>query len=160
MTYTTTVNGTRVAPVKVEVKQKSANSTYTFGPFEIMKDSFQKPLFGSFTATYDASKQSFLMKGPEFIGYLTGDAYPWTYMCFIRSATSLTTSSTVQMEGKINVDEEGIISCDFIDNGTWSGSTAIGWGFFNFANQEFTGSIYSKKIFIDIKMTKRGKLTM
>ena len=147
--YSTSEGGSRLK-FDLKMEQNVKDNSYKLGLFSIATG-----LSNSIELRFDQSIPGVILTNRQYMGAIPGDAFPHVYACMARSATSLSTSTTVQMVGIIDITDDGTVTCTLKDNGTWSGSTAIGFGFFNWANQELTGSIYRQKIYINIVMTKK-----
>lgn len=148
--YATAHKGARQTPFSVSLSEKVKEESYTFGPFVVTSK-----LNSSFTANYKTATQSITLQGPEYLGIIPDDLFPHAYMCLRSSTDNRIGTTSVQIEGVIAIDETGKVTCTFKDNGTYSSGTITGFGFFNWANQEFTGSVYRQKVFHDIIMTKK-----
>lgn len=90
--------------------------------------------------------------------YLATIGSNYVYLC-LRSPTGQYIYSTdSQLAGIFSISDDGVVTYTFVDNGTWSGNTAGGFGFYVFTGQPpssatSTGSSYRR--FMNVVMTKK-----
>lgn len=149
--YSTTYGGSRATPLTVNLIQNVENDSYKIGPFEVTAGKLTDVYF--IVKFIPTTKNLMIYGTAQYLGQITGDAFPHAYMCLRSSNNYVIRGDQYELEGVIDISST--TTCKFRDTGSSATYTMAGFGFFNWANQEFTGTVYRQKVFYDIIMTKK-----